>query len=808
VRLTPLVVAVVVAVAVVAPAGCGADPREEQFVRTVEAGTDAATADEKEPDFDPTLGGPCTEDGQCNDAIACTFDRCDMDLKRCRNTPDDTQCANNSYCDGLEKCVIRQGCTAGAVVTCQEDDPCTLDRCIEATKSCEHRPRDLDGDGDPDNHCVGKRDCDDLDPYVSSTASEICDNGKDDNCNGVVDETGCVAPANDVCANAFPVTKSGTYLLSTVATKRDYTASCSVGTPNASRDIVSTITVPAAAVGPQDVEVWVTAQSSTNEVAVALQGTCGQAGSEISCAHIQGANAARIIARGVAPGTAIHAIVTTQTEGAVDMKVDIRTATPKPTNDGCAAPLPVAIDVPLTVKLIDPSPTDNVPTVCNMGQTGDLTYEFTLAQPRDVRIFASTLEGTGLPIVSLRGATCADELRCRHGTAPPLFARNVGIGKHVFTVSGTRHIDASILVKTYPVTPAPDNQDCGSPPEVTPNTTFNVDLSGQEGAFKNGCLAGSPAAAYSLVLTQPSDVLIIGRFPPNEGGGVSLHDTTGVVPGECTTANSKGCSAGSTPQRLSKRNVPAGTYRVTIQDELGQIVQLSVLTRPAVAPTPVGASDSCVAPFTIPATGGFFSGDTTMIPAADFNAGCDDRRREGSDDAPRPRAGAARRLRHVGVVLHDDPRHPKRRVVSGHGGAERLLRRVQREPQLPRSTSHRRDALGPGRRLQRRPRAVVPRRARPPPDAALSCAGERASERARGLSKAQKETKCSWDWAPRDMSAALEWNTSRLSRFAQASLKERFFFVSPAARCMTKSSRRVGRMARIASAKATMRGTT
>jgi hypothetical protein len=607
----------------VAPAGCGADPREEQFVRIIEAGDeDAGATDEKAPDLDPTLGGPCTEDGQCNDAIACTFDRCDLSLLRCRNTPDDTLCANSSYCDGLEKCVLRQGCTPGPVVTCQDDDPCTLDRCIEATKTCEHRPRDLDGDGDPDYHCVGMRDCDDLDPYVSSTGSEVCGNGKDDNCNGVVDETACVAPANDVCANALPVGASGTYLLSTIATKRDYVTSCNVTTPAAARDVVATITVPATAVGAQDVEVWVTAQSSTNEVAVALQTTCGQAGTEVSCARIEFSNSARTIARGVAPGTAIYAIVATQTEGAVDVKVDIRAATAKPTNESCGAPQPVALDVPFTVKLIDPSPTDNIPTVCDKGKTGDLTYEFTLTAPRDVRIFSSTLTGTGVPVVSLRDTNCTDELRCRIGTTPPLFARNLGIGKHVLTVSGTRHIDASILVKTYDVTPAPPNQSCGTAPLLTPNTTFTVDLSAQEGAFKNGCLAGSPAAAYELVLTQPSDVLVIGRFPPNEGGAVSLHDTTGVVPGECTTANSKGCSTGSTPQRLSRRNLPAGTYRVAIADELGQIVQLTVLVRAAVAPTAVAAGDSCVAPFVIPAAGGFFSGDTTNA-VADFNAGCD-----------------------------------------------------------------------------------------------------------------------------------------------------------------------------------------
>src|SRR5262249_43255529 len=36
-------------------------------------------------EIDPTLGGPCLDDPQCNDNIDCTFDACDKALGRCRN---------------------------------------------------------------------------------------------------------------------------------------------------------------------------------------------------------------------------------------------------------------------------------------------------------------------------------------------------------------------------------------------------------------------------------------------------------------------------------------------------------------------------------------------------------------------------------------------------------------------------------------------------------------------------------------------------------------------------------------------------
>ena len=630
-RVVAMALAMPLAVVAMTHAGCGSDPKE-LFTRPFDAGIDADATDEKGPEVDPTLGGPCTEDAQCDDTVACTFDSCDKALLRCRNVPDDSLCADPLFCNGRERCVLRLGCAAGPVVTCQDDDLCTIDRCIEATKGCEHNPRDLDGDGDPANHCVGSRDCDDLDPDVSSTHAEICGNGKDDNCNGIPDETPCLAPANDVCETALPITlganQTGTFLLSTLAARRDFpkTNCPQVQTPTAAKDVVLKIVVPAG--GPADIEVWATAQSSKNEVAVALRAgagpddlpACKSEAAEIGCGHIQASSSARAIARNQAAGSLVYAIVTTQQPGAVDVKVRVGPPVAKPTNEGCASvPVDVPLDTPVTVALIDPA--KDVPSACDKVQTGELTYSFTLPGPglADVKIFASTLTGLGQPLVSLRDATCSDELRCRTGPVPPLFARGLAPGPHVFTVAGTTQIDASILVKAYPPTPAPNDQSCATADPLVANQTFPVPLANHEDAIKNGCLPGGPAAAYKLDLAVESDVLIIGRFPPNETGSVSLSR-----PG-CTTADvvqPAGCARGPSPQRVSARKVPAGSYRVVVADELGLTAQLTVLVRPSVAPTDVGLSDNCVTPFTLPVAGGFFVGDTTNS-TADFSAGCD-----------------------------------------------------------------------------------------------------------------------------------------------------------------------------------------
>jgi hypothetical protein len=73
---------------------CGA-PTRDVLVRT-DAGPEAGDAADSAappvdagPDADPTLGGPCVDDKQCDDQLPCTFDACDPNLKRCRNLPDD-----------------------------------------------------------------------------------------------------------------------------------------------------------------------------------------------------------------------------------------------------------------------------------------------------------------------------------------------------------------------------------------------------------------------------------------------------------------------------------------------------------------------------------------------------------------------------------------------------------------------------------------------------------------------------------------------------------------------------------------------
>ncbi len=648
---------VLVVLAIVA-AACGSKSRD-LLVRPFDAGTDAAddAGADAPADADPTLGGPCVDDGQCDDKLACTFDSCDKKVLRCRNVPDDTRCDDGAFCNGRERCVLAHGCEPGPVVTCEDGDSCTIDHCVEATKICVNAPRDLDGDGDPDDHCVSKHDCDDRDPTVASTHSEVCANNKDDNCDGQVDEASCVTPVGTTCMTAIAVGAPGTYGLSTLGASKSFATSCSVTTPTAGKDVAFAITIPAGA--NKDLEVWATASNS--EVSVALQSTCGQPVSELACGSGAGATSVRARARNLASGT-YYAIVTTQTETTAELRVAFLAPTPKPTNETCANALPITPEVPTTVAIVDPA--KDLVSGCGAA-TGELTYALTLTQASDVKIFASPLVGSGAAVIGLRTPHCtdsSDELRCRIGSTLPLFARGLAAGTYIVTVAAMSQIDVSVLVRLYPPTTPPPNQTCASPPAIVVNATMPVDLSEHEDAIKDGCFSGGPNAAYDLSLSVASDVLVVGRFPQTESGAVSFDAPA------CGLMDRLVCNGGSTPVRASKRSVPAGDYRVVIADTVGALTSLTTLVRPTVPPTTVSGADLCPNAVDIPADGGFFTGDTTNA-TANYGASCD------SPNAP-PNGAPDQVLR---LVLTQ----PQRVVFDMSGSTYTTLLEVRTGPSCP-----------------------------------------------------------------------------------------------------------------------------
>jgi cysteine-rich repeat protein len=143
----------------------------------------------------------------CDDGVACTVDGCDEAVGACRNDPDDAACDDGLFCNGTETCNATLDCQAGAPVDCDDGDICTDDTCDESTSECDHvfDPSNdpncqlLCPDGDSDGYSTagdgcGPIDCNDSDASVNPGAAEICDDFKDNDCDGLVDA------ADDACA--------------------------------------------------------------------------------------------------------------------------------------------------------------------------------------------------------------------------------------------------------------------------------------------------------------------------------------------------------------------------------------------------------------------------------------------------------------------------------------------------------------------------------------------------------------------------------------------------------------------------------
>jgi len=107
---------------------------------------------------------------------------------------------------------------ATRVTSCDDANPCTVDACSPSDGRCTHAgPLDADHDGvfgkarEGTPESCGGLDCDDDDPNVYTGAHELCD-GKDDDCDGEIDEGATYGSAGDavpIAPNSFRSEASG-----------------------------------------------------------------------------------------------------------------------------------------------------------------------------------------------------------------------------------------------------------------------------------------------------------------------------------------------------------------------------------------------------------------------------------------------------------------------------------------------------------------------------------------------------------------------------------------------------------------------
>jgi hypothetical protein len=652
--------------------GCGPSSAPSPFIFDAglipdDGGGGADAQGDALPDgSDPELGGPCVDDGQCDDGVACTFDECDKELLLCRFSPDDSTCQNSFFCDGIERCFTKTGCVAGVPVGCSDSSACTIDACNEATKACVHLPRDADEDGDIDGHCSGGKDCDDSDPSVSSLLPETCGNGKDDNCNKAVDEAACVAPKHDTCADPLEIKAPGSYAMTTAGAAFHYATSCAMGDQAQMRDVVAAIILPA---GPP-VDVEVTARTPSADVSLALAGLCGDAASEIACGPtfpgVMSGKIAKVLGRSLgAPGesTAYPLYVTTTQVTSLTVDVAFLPAEPAPANETCGTAIPIAPGIPVKAQIIDA--VKDLGSGCET-QLGEIVYSFTLAQPSNVDVYAASIDGDGLPMLSLRGSGCAlpeDEITCQASPSAHVFWQSLPAGTYYVAVSATAPTTALVTLEVSPPTVPPADDMCGTAPPIAPNKTIDISLAGHQDD-SSMCLPGMVDAAYALDLAETSDALLVLRISQGDVGAVAL-----ALPACDADSDQLVCADGApSPIRAAKHAVPAGSYRVIAESFQGQPVQLTAFVRPAVPPTLVPFADDCADAVQIPEAGGFFQGNTTNA-FGDYSAGCDQGGVEGG--------GAPDQL--LKLVLAA----PKRVVLDMTGSGYTTLLDVRKGPSCP-----------------------------------------------------------------------------------------------------------------------------
>jgi Putative metal-binding motif len=540
----------------------------------------------------------CKSDSDCDDGVDCTYDAC-LSEGYCTSRADYTRCSDDQFCNGIEICDALKGCLPGVVPTCDDMDPCTIDRCDDEARECVHAPRDFDHDGETDVHCNGGTDCDDFDPTRGSQRGEICSDAIDNDCDDQIDEQNCGHPEHDSCQDALDISQGGTFEVSLLGALSDYTPSCTkmVGASDVvfTFELTKTSDVKLAARG-------FLIDGTEESAAISLQSKCGVTSSELKCSENFPPD---LRVRALAPGR-YYVIASSHQAASLWLSYDVSPPTKAQTNAKCSEAIDVSQGGRFEGDFIDVG--DETMSVCGTEQQPDVYYKFTLDKESDVEISAVSDE-PGTLTIGVRDS--CDELSTVRGcrSAEPALTRlhQLPAGSYVIVLEGpsSRELSYALEVAILPPTPVPQGDNCSSPIPLTVGMPSMTTLTDKQAEVPSSCESNGPDAVFSLHLDTAQDVDI--QADAEDVIAVcALQQICGDVGTE------RMCRKGG-PLQMRVSNVEPGDYYIVVDSPVAQSVTLLVQTYPPTPTVQVTGNDTCATAYEIFGSGGIFTGDTRSL---------------------------------------------------------------------------------------------------------------------------------------------------------------------------------------------------
>ncbi len=565
------------------------------------------------PETEGGFPGFCDVEGRCDDGLECTVDSCDEELDRCSHTADHAVCQDGVVCNGEEQCRLGVGCGAGARPDCRDESPCTIDSCVEERGGCVHDPRDLDGDTfvTSDYGCGGD-DCDDGNAAINPDAEEICDDLRDNDCDGAADfaDASC-RPANDSCSGALPLTEGVSVNSSTRGTVADYSLPCSW---DRTADVVFRIDLAAT----RDVIVTVRALGGGSPY-VDFETRCGDGSSSLRCTT---GSVVTLRRNSLAAGSYWVVVQGNSLDFSIDYTTD--GPTPIPANDVCSGATDIpAAGGPVAGSLLDTS-NHYVPGCAGGGAYADVFYRLVLSEPKKVTLDLDLRmsDWDDYSYLALMGA-CGDpatELACAagdywSGTRPTIVRNFLDAGTYYVAVDSNVESDFTLNVRFEAPIHPPANDRCSGAIDVTGGGLFLGSVLDTYRDYPPSCSRDLLAdVVYSFTTTEPQDVTL--RVTPL---GADARYVVALRT-DCPDGGTEvGCRSGN-PAELIRRSLPAGTYYVIVSGDSGGSGARFVLEASFGPPTPVPPGDTCLDAVDISA-GGRFSG-TTLACGDDYEPSC------------------------------------------------------------------------------------------------------------------------------------------------------------------------------------------